>query len=118
MANRASHRVLLGSGLLCVAALLCVDTVAPSAAQGPSAGPSAPTPVAASNFPIASDARLAGDGKQTRFILDLDKPIQFRAFALADPYRVVVDIPQVSFKLAAGTGAAGRGWSKPSVMVS
>jgi N-acetylmuramoyl-L-alanine amidase len=68
--------------------------------------------VAASNFPIASDARLAGDAKQTRFILDLDKPIQFRAFALADPYRVVVDIPQVSFKLAPGTGAAGRGLVK------
>ena len=112
MASRANHRVLLGCGLLCVAALLCVSIVAPSAAQGPSAAPSAPVPVAASNFPIASDARLAGDGKQTRFILDLDKPIQFRAFALADPYRVVVDIPQVSFKLAAGTGAAGRGLVK------
>ncbi len=69
-------------------------------------------PVAASNFPIASDARLAGDAKQTRFVLDLDKTIQFRAFALADPYRVVVDIPQVSFRLPAGTGTAGRGLVK------
>ncbi len=68
--------------------------------------------MAASNFPIASDARLAGDAKQTRFVLDLDKTIPFRAFALADPYRVVVDIPQVSFKLATGTGAAGRGLVK------
>ena len=109
MANRANHRVLLGCGLLCAAALLCAKTVVPSAAEGP---PPVPTPVAALNFPIASDARLAGDAKQTRFILDLDKPIQFRAFALADPYRVVVDIPQISFKLAAGTGIAGRGLVK------
>ena len=65
-----------------------------------------------SNFPIVSDARLAGDAKQTRFVLDLDKPIQFRAFALADPYRVVLDLPQVSFKLAAGIGVAGRGLVK------
>ena len=90
-------------------------TIGPSAAQGP-AGPSqgsaANSPAAASNFPIASDARLAGDTRQTRFVLDLDKPIQFRAFALADPYRVVVDLPQVSFKLAAGTGGAGRGLVK------
>jgi N-acetylmuramoyl-L-alanine amidase len=93
--------------------------IVPSAAQAPAAGSAAPgqgsstqSPVAASNFPIASDARLAGDSKQTRFILDLDKPIQFRAFAVADPYRVVVDIPQVSFKLAAGTGTAGRGLVK------
>jgi N-acetylmuramoyl-L-alanine amidase len=64
------------------------------------------------NFPVASDARLAGDSRQTRFILDLDRAISFRAFALADPYRVILDIPQVSFKLAAGTGAAGRGLVK------
>ena len=64
------------------------------------------------NFATVSDARLAGDARQTRFILDLDRAIPFRAFALADPYRVILDIPQVSFKLAAGTGAAGRGLVK------
>jgi N-acetylmuramoyl-L-alanine amidase len=68
--------------------------------------------MAASKFVIASDARLAGDARQTRFVLDLDKTIQFRAFALADPYRVVVDIPQVDFRLAAGIGSAGRGLVK------
>ena len=40
------------------------------------------------------------------------RSIQFRAFALADPYRVVVDLPQVSFRLAAGAGTAGRGLIK------
>jgi N-acetylmuramoyl-L-alanine amidase len=77
--------------------------------QGPAAIPS---PTGASNFPIASDARLAGDAKQTRFILDLDKAVQFRAFALADPYRVIVDLPQVNFQLPAGVGVAGRGLVK------
>jgi N-acetylmuramoyl-L-alanine amidase len=77
--------------------------------QGPAA---IPTPGAVSNFPTASDARLAGDAKQTRFILDLDKAVQFRAFALADPYRVIVDLPQVSFQLPAGAGVAGRGLVK------
>ena len=71
-----------------------------------------PTAVAASNFPVASDVRLAGDAKQTRFILDLDKTIQFRAFALADPYRVVVDLPQVDFRLPNGAGTNGRGLVK------
>jgi N-acetylmuramoyl-L-alanine amidase len=71
-----------------------------------------PAPAAVSNFPIASDARLAGDAKQTRFVLDLDKPIAHRAFALADPYRIVIDIPQVSFQLPAGVGIAGRGLIK------
>src|SRR5215510_5679737 len=72
----------------------------------------APMPAAVSNFPIASDARLAGDAKQTRFVLDLDKPIQHRAFVLADPYRVVIDMSQVSFQLPAGVGTAGRGLIK------
>jgi N-acetylmuramoyl-L-alanine amidase len=117
LANRANHRVLLGYGLLCAAALLCAETIGPSAAEGPAAGSAVPgaalsAPAAGLNFPIASDARLAGDARQTRFILDLDRAIPFRAFALADPYRVILDLPQVSFKLAAGTGAAGRGLIK------
>jgi N-acetylmuramoyl-L-alanine amidase len=107
LASRANHRVLLGCGLLCAAALLCAKTIVPSAAEGPP-----PSPVVGSNFPVASDARLAGDARRTRFILDLDKTIQFRAFTLADPYRVVVDIPQITFELAPGTGNAGRGLVK------
>ena len=107
MASRAKYRVLPGYALLCAAALLCSGTSLVSAVEDP-----VPNPVAASNFPIVSDFRLAGDARQTRFVLDLDKPIQFRAFALADPYRVIVDIPQVSFKLRAGAGTAGRGLIK------
>jgi N-acetylmuramoyl-L-alanine amidase len=84
--------------------LLCSGTASVGAAEAQSSNPTA-----ALSFPIASDARLAGDAKQTRFVLDLDKPIQFRAFTLADPYRVVVDIPQVDFRLPAETGATGRG---------
>jgi len=106
LASRANYRVLLGGALLCAAALLCSDATI-LAAEGASQGP-----VAVSNLPVASDARLAGDAKQTRFVLDLDRTIQFRAFPLADPYRVVVDIPEVSFRLPAGVGAAGRGLVK------
>jgi N-acetylmuramoyl-L-alanine amidase len=108
LASRANHRILLACALVCAAALLCSDATFVGAAEAESSSPIIP----ASNFPIASDARLAGDAKQTRFVLDLDKTIQFRAFALADPYRVVVDMAQVSFQLAAGTGTAGRGLIK------
>jgi N-acetylmuramoyl-L-alanine amidase len=107
LASCANHRVLLGSVLLCAAALLCSGAANVGAAEGPSSGS-----IASSNFPVASDARLAGDSKRTRFVLDLDKSIQFRAFALADPYRVVVDIPQVSFQLPPEAGITGRGLVK------
>ena len=53
-------------------------SIAVRRAAGPSAaeGASRQAPAAVPNFPIASDARLAGDAKQTRFVLDLDKPIR------------------------------------------
>jgi N-acetylmuramoyl-L-alanine amidase len=66
----------------------------------------------APTLPLATDARLAGDAKQTRFVLDLDRPLQFRAFALPDPYRVVLDLAQINFHLPAGVGSNGRGLVK------
>ncbi len=54
--------------------------------------------------------RLGGDAKQTRFVLDLNRKIDIATFTLADPYRVVVDLPQVAFKLPAHIGEQGRGW--------
>jgi N-acetylmuramoyl-L-alanine amidase len=107
VAGRANHLVLLGFALLCAAACLCLPLGKVAAVENQ---PSQPTPPV--RVPIASDVRLAGDGKQTRFILDLDQPISVHAFALADPYRVVVDIPQVSFQLPPGIGTGGRGLIK------
>jgi N-acetylmuramoyl-L-alanine amidase len=117
LASRAKYPVLLGFALLCAAAVPCsyITLIEANANEGAAAQPAAAAasaPVTPSELPVAADARLAGDAKQTRFVLDLDKPIQFRAFALADPYRVVVDIPQVNFQLPAGTGLAGRGLIK------
>jgi N-acetylmuramoyl-L-alanine amidase len=94
---------------LCGATLLCSGLSLVSAAEEPTPAQTLPQ---VANFPVASEARLAGDATQTRFILDLDKAIPFRAFALADPYRLVVDLPQVSFRLPAGTGVTGRGLVK------
>jgi N-acetylmuramoyl-L-alanine amidase len=110
VASRANHRILLGCALLCGAALLCSGLTLVSAEEWAPVPASAPG--LASAYPIASDARLAGDSRQTRFILDLDKTIPFRAFAMADPYRLVIDIPQVNFRLPPGTGVAGRGLVK------
>jgi N-acetylmuramoyl-L-alanine amidase len=104
VASRAKRRLLLRCALLCAAAWLWSGLASVRAEEQPA--------LTATSFPVASDARLAGDDKQTRFILDLDKPIQFRAFTLADPYRVVVDIPQVNFRLPGGVGTNGRGLIK------
>ena len=44
--------------------------------------------------------------------MDLSRKIDLRAFTLADPYRVVVDIPQVTFQLPPKAGESGRGLIK------
>jgi len=77
-----------------------------------SAGDGPPVPPAGDSVPVATAARLGGDESQTRFVLDLSRKIDLRAFTLADPYRVVLDIPQVTFALPPKTGESGRGLVK------
>jgi N-acetylmuramoyl-L-alanine amidase len=76
------------------------------------AGPPATTPAAPDSFPVATEVRLGGDEAATRFVMDLSRKIELRAFTLADPYRVVIDIPQVTFALPAKAGESGRGLIK------
>lgn len=64
------------------------------------------------SYPVATDARLGGDGTQTRFVMDLDRKIDLHVFTLADPYRLVLDIPQVTFQLPPHAGESGRGLIK------
>ncbi len=73
----------------------------------------APRAAAQSNsLPVATEARVGGDDGQTRFVVDLSRKIELHAFTLADPYRVVIDMPQIVFQLPAKTGDKGRGLIK------
>jgi N-acetylmuramoyl-L-alanine amidase len=56
--------------------------------------------------------RIGGDDKQTRFVVDLNRKIDLVAFTLADPYRVVIDLPQTTFTLPAKAGEQARGLVK------
>ena len=107
MASRANHFNSFGRALLCAAALACLFCTPLTGAAAEVATAAAP-----SSVPVASDARLAGDVVHTRFVLDLDQTVSFRAFTLTDPYRVVVDLPEVNFRVPPGTGAQGRGLVK------
>jgi N-acetylmuramoyl-L-alanine amidase len=74
--------------------------------------PAAPVTISADGFAIATDARIGGDETQTRFVIDLSRKIELHVFTLADPFRVVVDIPQVTFRLPPKAGETGRGLIK------
>ncbi|MGA9050438.1 MAG: N-acetylmuramoyl-L-alanine amidase [Pseudolabrys sp.] len=90
--------------------LACTTLGAPSGAAaengGREAAPSGESPS------VATDIRIGGDDKQTRFVVDQSRKIDITAFMLADPYRVVVDLPRTTFKLPANTGVQARGLVK------
>lgn len=57
----------------------------------------------------ATSAKLSGDRHRTSFELDLSAGVPAEIYTLANPYRVVVDLPDVAFRLPDGTGQEGRG---------
>ncbi len=61
--------------------------------------------------PIASvsEARIAGDEARTRFVADLDRPVSYSVYVIDNPYRVVVDLPDVRFNMPPEIGDAGKG---------
>jgi N-acetylmuramoyl-L-alanine amidase len=105
LASRANHIISQVTALACAVAGFAGWSTARAAGESLQAEPIA-------NVAVASDVRIAGDDKQTRFILDLDQRVPLRAFALADPYRVIIDLPQINFRLDPGTGTVARGLIK------
>jgi N-acetylmuramoyl-L-alanine amidase len=108
-----------GSGFVTVSAIALVLGVsllccpAASAAEPSITAHKLPAVTAATDsIPVATDVRLGGDDKQTRFVVDLTQKVDVAAFTLADPYRVVIDLPQIAFKLPANEGEHGRGLVK------
>ena len=57
----------------------------------------------------AMQSRIAGDDKRTRFVVDVDDEVAFGVFTLADPYRVILDLPETVFRLSPEEGREGRG---------
>jgi N-acetylmuramoyl-L-alanine amidase len=93
------------TSLAFVLGVIALGGAAADERTGTAAVPSRP----ASDFPVASEVRLAGDDGQTRLILDLTQKLDIRVFTLANPFRVVIDMPQVTFAFPAKAGEAGRG---------
>jgi N-acetylmuramoyl-L-alanine amidase len=77
------------------------------AATDKQAKPPAKGPVA-----IATAAGLDGDEQRTSFRLELSKGVTAEIFTLANPYRVVVDLPDVTFELPSVAGREERGLVK------
>ncbi|WP_244534622.1 N-acetylmuramoyl-L-alanine amidase [Hyphomicrobium sp. CS1GBMeth3] len=66
-------------------------------------------PAAADQTAAATHAALSGDKHRTSFRLDLSVGVPAEIYTLANPYRVIVDLPDVEFRLPESTGQQGSG---------
>jgi N-acetylmuramoyl-L-alanine amidase len=92
-----------------VLGLLVAGTARVGAQTVPQAGAAA---AVSGDFPVANDVRVGGDARQTRFVVDLSRKVEIHPFTLPDPYRVVIDLPQVTFQFPEKAGERGRGLVK------
>ena len=57
-------------------------------------------------------ARIGEHEDRTRLVIELSDPVNLRAFALANPDRVVIDMPEVAWRLGAPPKPSGFGLVK------
>jgi N-acetylmuramoyl-L-alanine amidase len=100
----AARKSLLAAGLLAAQAYPFGGLAAQSAGE-----PSPQAGAVAGDVSVMIDARIVGDASRTRFVADLSSSVDIGIFTLADPYRLVLDLPQVRFALPDGIGEEGRG---------
>jgi N-acetylmuramoyl-L-alanine amidase len=66
-------------------------------------------PAAAAGQPTATGARIGGDDTRTRFVADLTAPVGYTVYVLPNPYRVLIDLPAITFDLPPDAGRNTRG---------
>lgn len=71
-------------------ASLCLSILTPAVAATVS-----PAPL------LAFAARIAGDDARTRLIIDFDRKPEFKIHYVANPYRVLIDLPETAFGIKA-----------------
>lgn len=74
-----------------------------------SSGEAAAPVLASPAEPVVIDARIGEHEDRTRFVVELSDPVKFRVFTLANPDRVVIDMPEVLWRLKGPPVPTGKG---------
>lgn len=61
---------------------------------------------------LINDVRVGQKDDHTRFVLDISGKVSFDVFTLADPYRIVVDFPEVGWRIDPAAMQGQRGFVK------
>ena len=75
----------------------------------PPAAAETPAVSAAAAGPIATSAAVSGDAARTQLAMELSGPAAFAVFRMTNPYRVVIDLDNVEFRLPDQAGRQPRG---------
>lgn len=59
--------------------------------------------------PEITAARIGETPERTRFVVELSESVPYRVFTLPDPFRVVIDLPEVAWTVPAGRQPKARG---------
>jgi N-acetylmuramoyl-L-alanine amidase len=60
-------------------------------------------------LPVVIGARIGEHEDRTRFVVEMSDPVKLRVFTLANPDRVVIDLPEVLWRLSAADKPSGAG---------
>jgi len=71
--------------------------------------PAPVTPAAGAQIPVVMNVRIGEHEDRTRFVVELSDPIKLRVFTLSNPDRVVIDMPQVLWRLQGPQRPSGNG---------
>lgn len=72
-------------------------------------GPAWPGLAAADELPLVSGLRFGVHGNRTRIVVELDAPVRFSTMVLAAPPRLVIDLPEVRWRVEDGRLSSPRG---------
>ena len=65
-------------------------------------------PAAPSALPVVIDLRLTEEAGRTRFVVELSDPVAADVFTLTGPNRIVVDLPEVLWRVSDAARPSGR----------
>lgn len=98
----ARHAFLLAFGA-------CLAAVPQQAAAQLAAAPIAAQHIAASGVTSTNDTNVIGDSKRTRFVIGLERSVDYQVFSLNAPNRVIVELPEMKLQLPTVSGDAPVG---------
>src|SRR5437868_521422 len=61
------------------------------------------------NLPVVIGLKLTESGNRARFAVELSDPVEAHVFTLANPNRVVIDMPEVLWRVQSDSRPSGKG---------